>query len=96
MSIEVLSGSGKLLDGESRRPVAEIKYQIKFSPSTEVAEETSHGDFTVSKDLGLDGDYIVELADGRRGGCLVSRGLKSMSGMPAVFRYNFGGTTALA
>jgi len=96
MSIEVLNGSGKLLDGENRHPVAVIKYQIKFSPSTEVAAETWHGDFTVSKDLGPDGDYIVELADGRRGGCHVSRGLKSMSGMPAVFRYSFGGTTALA
>jgi hypothetical protein len=91
MALEVTGGKGYLYDAESRRLVAEVTYNLKYSPDSESGDGTWHGDFTVARELGSHGEFVLEIADGRRGSCYISRGLKTMGGMPAVFHYNYRG-----
>jgi hypothetical protein len=91
MALEITSGKGHLYDTESRRLVAEVNYNLKYSPDSEAGESTWHGSLTVNRELGAHGEFVIEFADGRRGNCYLNRGLKTMGGMPAVFHYNYRG-----
>ena len=95
MNLPIIGGKGKLYDASNRELVTEINYQMREKPSGEGAPGEWWGGFILEEVI-EQGDYLIELEDGRKGTCTVSLMMNWMQcALPDVYNYAFKGISLL-
>ena len=96
MGTQISRGRGKLYRIGSEQFVDTINYQLH----DDLAAEPFHwwGEFTLATSMNIrESDrYIIELEDGRKGGCYIKKLVnRVVRGVPPRYLYHFTGTSPL-
>ena len=91
MSTPIISGKGNLRTPDGKGLVAEVNYQMREKPSTDNSPGEWWGGFILDEFI-EQGDYVIELEDGRSGACKVGSVTNwQQCALPDVFTYGFKG-----
>jgi len=87
MALHYSSGTGKIYDKDTTRPIANINYQLIETERTKYSAKKWWGEFSATKPVKRMGDYIIELGESRRGLCYISANDERASSKTATHHY---------
>ena len=96
MGTQISRGRGKLYRIGSEQFIDTVKYQLHEEVTAELARWWGDLTFTEYIDTREGDHYLIELEDGRKGGCYLKKLVnRPVSGVPARYVYRFTGNSPL-
>ena len=91
MSVQVITGTGKLYDADGKQVIATVDYQIWEKPQTEYTLGEWWGNFILDRVIDIKGTNTIELEDGRRGEIVITN-IKIQPGVPKHYQFQGSGS----